>query len=149
MILDKRTAERARKAQVCGIQHKIDVLRKEAGGFYQSNSTTAKQKLFPEQSDNGDAGLKLPGYKSRAGKLQQENLCSFTCEEQIKHYKDIISEIEYDRKDALALDQTLYQIRRDMGDVTLGDASHTYYTTQYKSKDTQAEDKIAYHRVNA
>ena len=33
--------------------------------------------------------------------------------------------------------------------VTLGDPSHTYYTTLYKSKDTQAEDKMAYHRVNA
>ena len=92
------------------------MLRKEAGGFYQSNSTTAKKKLFPEQSDNGDAGLKLPEYKSPAGKLQQENSCSLTCEEQIKHYEDIISEIENDRKDALALDQTLYQIRKDMGE---------------------------------
>jgi len=33
--------------------------------------------------------------------------------------------------------------------VTLGDASHTFYTTLYKSKDTQAEDKMAYHRIHA
>ena len=33
--------------------------------------------------------------------------------------------------------------------VTMGDPSHTYYTTLYKSKDTQAEDKMAYHRINA
>ena len=33
--------------------------------------------------------------------------------------------------------------------VTLGDASHTFYTTLYKSKDTQREDKMAYHRVHA
>jgi hypothetical protein len=33
--------------------------------------------------------------------------------------------------------------------VTLGDPSHTFYTTLYKSKDTQAEDKMAYQRVNA
>ena len=33
--------------------------------------------------------------------------------------------------------------------VTLGDPSHTFYTTLYKSKDTQAEDKMAFHRVHA
>ena len=33
--------------------------------------------------------------------------------------------------------------------VTLGDPSHTYYTTLYKSKDTQTEDKMAYHRISA
>jgi len=32
---------------------------------------------------------------------------------------------------------------------TGGDWSHSYYTTLYKSKDTQAEDKMAYHRVIA
>jgi hypothetical protein len=43
-------------------------------------------------------------------------MASQKAKEQIKHYEDIISEIEYDRKDALALDQTLYQIRKDMGE---------------------------------
>jgi len=33
--------------------------------------------------------------------------------------------------------------------VTLGDPSHTFYTILYKSKDTQAEDKMAFHRVHA
>ena len=33
--------------------------------------------------------------------------------------------------------------------LTLGDWSHSYYTTLYKSKDTQAEDKMAYQRVHA
>ena len=33
--------------------------------------------------------------------------------------------------------------------VTLGDPSHTFYTTLYKSKDTQAEDKTAFNRVYA
>eukprot|EP00984_Skeletonema_dohrnii_P013099 scaffold5397_cov103-Skeletonema_dohrnii-CCMP3373.AAC.1 len=30
--------------------------------------------------------------------------------------------------------------------VTLGDPSHTFYTTLYQSKDTQAEDKMAFQR---
>ena len=33
--------------------------------------------------------------------------------------------------------------------ITMGDPSHTYYTTLYKTKDTQAEDKAAYHRIIA
>eukprot|EP00986_Skeletonema_menzelii_P013820 scaffold8448_cov188-Skeletonema_menzelii.AAC.1 len=33
--------------------------------------------------------------------------------------------------------------------ITMGDWSHTYYTTLYSTKDTQAEDKAAYHRVIA
>ena len=69
------------------------------------------------RKEDGDAGLKLPEHKSPAGKHQQENYwCNLTYEEQIKYYEDIISEVEYDREDAMELDRTLYRIRQHMGE---------------------------------
>ena len=83
--------------RILDYQHKIDVLRKEAG------------LSSPENDAKSYAGLKLPEHKS-------SNRYTLTCEEQIQHYDDIIGKIEYYRDEAMELDRTLYQVRKNMGD---------------------------------
>ena len=75
--------------RILDYQHKIDVLRKEAG-------------LSSPENDAGDhAGL--------------NNRYTLTCEEQIKHYEDIIGNIEYYRDWAMELARTLYRVRKNIG----------------------------------
>ena len=75
--------------RILDYQHKIDVLRKEAG-------------LSSPENDAGDhAGL--------------NNRYTLTCEEQIQHYEDIIRNIGYYRDWAMELARTLYRVRKNIG----------------------------------
>ena len=82
--------------RILDYQHKIDVLRKEAG------------LSSPENDAKSYAGLKLPEHKS-------SNRSTLTCEEQIQHYEDIIRNIGYYRDWAMELARTLYRVRKNIG----------------------------------